>query len=65
MRIPIEVDIYPHSISKLYYNDREGLFEFLLAIDLEIAEIDFTIELIKRLKSSLEGDLPLDEIKNI
>ena len=41
---------------------RDEALEVILAIDLRIAEEDFTIELLKRLVKSMESDMSREEL---
>jgi hypothetical protein len=43
---------------------RDEAFEVVLAIDLRIAEEDFTLGLIRRLMKSLESDMTREEISD-
>lgn len=40
--------------------DVEQIMDFMVALDASVAQVDFTVELIQRLKESLEEDEPMD-----
>jgi hypothetical protein len=59
-RMIITVDITPKAM--IGEMSRAEVTEFIEEIDAEIAEVDFTLRLIKRLVDTLECDMPRDEI---
>ena len=53
----LELDLAAEDIAEGFLNMRhDDLIELICAIDLRIAETDFTEELIKRLTTSIRGD---------
>jgi hypothetical protein len=56
----ITVDISPKAM--IGEMSRAEVMEFIEEIDTEIAEVDFTMRLIKRLVDTLECDMPRAEI---
>jgi len=67
MKIPLNIDIniHPHIFVESYHNNKDELLNFIFDIDLAIAEVDFTVKLIKSLKESLRGDLPEEEVQTL
>lgn len=52
-------------ISALMSNSKNELIQFIVELDIRVAEVDFTIELVKSLLKSLETDLTKKEIKEL
>lgn len=57
--------VVEHNLDRLadelaFQQDRDILLQFMMALDAAVAEEEFTVELIARLKASLEEDEPVD-----
>lgn len=63
MKIEASVDLQPIDITRNY--GREEIIDFICELDLAVAEIDFTVELVKRLKASLINDMSQEEIDDL
>jgi hypothetical protein len=59
----ISIPLYAHNLTR--YHSREDILDFILQLDLEISEVDFTTELIKKLKKSLLRDLSQSELDEL
>jgi len=61
-KVQIVTDVSMESLADelAFQKDRNVLLEFVIALDTAVAEEEFTVELISRLKASLEEDEPMD-----
>jgi hypothetical protein len=59
--LPVKIDANQIAGSVCTRRDRDEVLDFILAIDLAIADVGFTEQLIKRLCASIKGDLGEEE----
>lgn len=60
LTLNLSVDDFVMAICR---NTNKEIIDAILAIDLRLADVGFTVELIKRLKKSLLSDLDKEEIE--
>lgn len=61
LQIVSDVDINQLAEELAFQADREVVMKFILRLDERMAEEDFTLRLIKKLKASLDEDEPVDD----
>lgn len=57
MKVPVLVDVSDLSYTMGSMNEREEVLKFVTELDMSMADVDFTLELIRRLADSLTEDL--------
>lgn len=62
LNLNLAVDDFVMAICR---NTDEEIIEAILAVDLRMADVGFTVELLKRLKKSLLADLHEEEIEQL
>jgi hypothetical protein len=60
VQLVLNADILTLADELSFQKDRDVLLDFIMEIDTRVAEEEFTVELIRRLKESLEEDEPVD-----